>query len=304
MPNASTRCRVEVFMKARSHINKVFLGPPLLVLAILALVPTIAAIVISFQNKELGRRGTSFVGFDNYINLFSDRRFSNAMKVSLQWEAITVIGTMVVAILIAILLFETTKGRTRTVISTLLIVPVLLPRVTAAFVWKFMFNPLLGVINYPIKKLTGAPIEFLSKIETALVSVAVVDIWQWGLFFAVILLKLLETLPREPFEAARIDRARTWEIYTYVAIPMLAAPLISLTFVKMVESLRSFDLIYVMTRGGPGVVTETLDMYAFSQGFVESGRISYASAMAVLMLVATIITFTVIFKWVRKWQTA
>lgn len=291
-------------MKAKSHINKVFLGPPLLVLAILALVPTIAAIVISFQNKELGRRGTSFVGFENYINLFSDRRFSNAMKVSLQWEAITVIGTMVVAVLVAILLFETTRGRTRAILSTLLIIPVLLPRVTAAFVWKFMFNPLLGVINYPIKELTGKPIEFLSNIETALLSVAVVDIWQWGLFFAVILLKLLETLPKEPFEAARIDKARTWEIYAYVAIPMLAAPLISLTFVKMVESLRSFDLIYVMTRGGPGIVTETLDMYAFSQGFVESGRISYASAMAVLMLLTTIITFTVIFKWVRKWQNA
>jgi multiple sugar transport system permease protein len=83
---------------------------------------------------------------------------------------------------------------------------------------------------------------------------------------------------------------------------MLAAPLVSLTFVKMVESLRAFDLIYVMTRGGPGISTETLDMYAFSQGFIESGRISYASSMAVLMMVATTIAFTVIFKRVKKWQ--
>lgn len=291
-------------MQTTNSLKRVFLGPPLIVLAVLAFVPTIAAVVISFQNKELGRRETSFIGFDNYVSLFSDRRFSNAMQVSLKWEAITVIGTMALAILVAILLFETTKGRSRAIISSLLLIPVLLPRVTAAFVWKFMFNPLLGVINYPIRKLTGAPIEFLSKIETALMSVALVDIWQWGLFFSVILLKLLETLPKEPFEAAKIDRARTWEIYAYVAIPMLAAPIISLTFVKMVESLRSFDLIYVMTRGGPGITTETLDMYAFSQGFVESGRISYASAMAVLMLLATIITFTIIFKWVRKWQTA
>jgi multiple sugar transport system permease protein len=291
-------------MQSKKRLTAVFLTPPLVVLAILAFVPTVAAIVISFQNRSLGRSNTRFIGFDNYVNLFSDRRFSNAMLVSLKWEAITVIGTMATAILVAILLFETTKGRTRAILSTLLIVPVLLPRVTAAFVWKFMFNPLLGVINYPIRQLTGAPIEFLSNINTALISVAVVDIWQWGLFFAVILLKLLETLPKEPFEAARIDRARTWEIYTYIAIPMLAAPIVSLTFVKMVESLRSFDLIYVMTRGGPGVVTETLDMYAFSQGFVEAGRISYASAMAVLMLLATIISFTIIFKWVRKWQTA
>ena len=289
-------------MKQKTLLPTVFLWPPMIILAILALVPTIAAIVMSFQNNELGRETISFIGFGNYIELFSDRRFINAMQVSLQWEMVTVIGTMIASILIAILLFEMTKGRTRMIISTLFIIPVLLPRVTAAFVWKFMFNPLIGIINYPIKKITGEPIEFLSKVDTALLSVAMVDIWQWGLFFSVIILKLLEVMPREPFEAAKIDNAKTWEIYIYVAIPMLSAPLISLTFIKMVESLRSFDLIYVMTRGGPGVVTETLDMYAFSQGFVESGRISYASAMAVLMLLATIITFTIIFKWVGKWQ--
>ncbi len=128
---------------------------------------------------------------------------------------------------------------------------------------------------------------------------ALVDVWQWGLFFGVIVLKLLETLPPQPFEAARLDHARPWEVYLYVALPMLKAPLISLTFIKMIESLRAFDLIYVMTRGGPGIVTETLDMYAFSQGFIESGRISYASSMAVLMMVATTVIFTVIWKRVK-----
>lgn len=276
----------------------------MIILGILAFVPTFAAINISFQNRELGFTNTKYIGFDNYLRLFSDRRFINAVEVSLVWEFITVVGTMLLAGLIAFFLFETTKGRTRSIISTLFIIPVLLPRVSAAFVWKFMFNPLLGVINYPIKVMFGAPIEFLSNIDLALGAVAIVDIWQWGLFFSVIILKLLETLPKQPFEAAKLDNAKTWEIYLYIAIPMLSAPLISLTFVKMVESLRSFDLIYVMTRGGPGIVTETLDMYAFSQGFVESGKISYASSMAVLMLIGTIISFTIIFKWVRKWQTA
>ena len=115
-------------------------------------------------------------------------------------------------------------------------------------------------------------------------------------------MRLFEMLPKQPLEAARIDHARTWEVYAYVAIPMMAGPLISLTFVKMVESLRSFDLIYVMTRGGPGTATETLDMYAFSQGFIESGRISYASCMAILMMVATAVTFTLIWKWAQRWH--
>ncbi|TGV50728.1 sugar ABC transporter permease, partial [Mesorhizobium sp. M00.F.Ca.ET.149.01.1.1] len=93
----------------------------------------------------------------------------------------------------------------------------------------------------------GLIFDPLSKAGTALFAVASVDVWQWGLFFAVIVLKLLETLPPQPIEAARLDHAKRWQIHAYVTLPMLKAPLISLMFVKMIESLRSFDLIYVMT---------------------------------------------------------
>ncbi|MCA1441823.1 sugar ABC transporter permease [Ensifer sp. IC4062] len=283
-------------MKNKSTLPWVFLTPAMVVLAVLALVPTVCAIVISFEDRELSRPDGNFVGFDNYLALFSDRRFVNAITVSLSWEVITVGFTMLIAVGLGILLFECVSPRTRKILALLFIVPVVLPRVSAAFVWKFAFHPLYGIATYPYKAITGQPLDLLSNPLTALGTVALVDVWQWGLFFSVIVLKLLETLPPQPFEAARLDHARTWEVYTYVALPMLKAPLISLAFVKMIESLRAFDLIYVMTRGGPGISTETLDMYAFSQGFIESGRISYASGMAVLMMIATSLAFTVIWK--------
>ena len=286
-------------MKARTSLPAVFLAPPLVILAVLAFVPTAYAIYISFRNRELSRPDGSFVGLQNYIDLFSDRRFVNAIGVSLTWEVVTVTLTLAVAIVLGILLFEIASARTRTVLTLLFLVPVILPRVSAAFVWKFAFHPLYGIVTYPYKAITGQPLDLLSNPTTALMTVALVDVWQWGLFFSVIVLKLLETLPPQPFEAARLDHARSWEVYAYVAIPMLKAPLISLTFIKMIESLRAFDLIYVMTRGGPGIATETLDMYAFSQGFIESGRISYASGMAVLMMIATTVIFTVIWKRVK-----
>ncbi|MBB4186236.1 multiple sugar transport system permease protein [Sinorhizobium terangae] len=283
-------------MKNKNTLPWVFLAPAMVVLAVLALVPTVCAIVISFEDRELSRPDGNFVGFDNYLALFSDRRFVNAITVSLSWEVITVGFTMLIAVGLGILLFECVSRRTRNVLALLFIVPVILPRVSAAFVWKFAFHPLYGIATYPYKAITGQPLDLLSNPLTALGTVALVDVWQWGLFFSVIVLKLLETLPPQPFEAARLDHARTWEVYGYVALPMLKAPLISLAFVKMIESLRAFDLIYVMTRGGPGISTETLDMYAFSQGFIESGRISYASGMAVLMMIATSLAFTVIWK--------
>lgn len=286
-------------MKTRTSLPAAFLAPPLAILAVLAFVPTAYAIYISFRNRELSRPDGSFVGLQNYLDLFSDRRFLNAVGVSLTWEVVTVTLTLVVAIGLGILLFEFASSRMRAVMTLLFLVPVILPRVSAAFVWKFAFHPLYGIVTYPYKAITGQPLDLLSSPTTALMTVALVDVWQWGLFFAVIVLKLLETLPPQPFEAARLDHARSFEIYAYIAIPMLKAPLISLAFIKMIESLRAFDLIYVMTRGGPGIATETLDMYAFSQGFIESGRISYASSMAVLMMVATTVIFTVIWKRVK-----
>ncbi len=283
-------------MKNKIVLPAVFLTPAMLVLAVLALVPTVYAIIISFQDRELSRPDGRFIGLANYASLFSDRRFLNAIQVSLTWEVLTVALTLIIAIGLGILLFECASPKARNILSLLFLMPVILPRVSAAFVWKFAFHPLYGIITYPYKAITGQPLDLLSNPVTALGTVALVDVWQWGLFFSVIVLKLLETLPPQPFEAAKLDHARTWEVYAYVALPMLKAPLISLAFVKMIESLRAFDLIYVMTRGGPGISTETLDMYAFSQGFIESGRISYASSMAVLMMIATSLAFTFIWK--------
>lgn len=147
-----------------------------------------------------------------------------------------------------------------------------------------------------MRALTGETVDLLASPIGAMLAVAFVDVWQWGLFFAVIVLKLLESLPPQPIEAARIDRASRWEIHRFVTLPMLKLPLISLLLVKAIESLRSFDLVYVMTRGGPGIATETLDMYAYSQGFIEAGKISYASSMAVIMMVVTVVMFTAAWK--------
>ncbi len=287
-------------MLTRSRLPTLFVVPTFAVLLVLALVPTVYAIIIALQDRELGALSYNWVWFDNLFQLFSDRRFTNAVWVSIKWEVVTVVATMVVAIMLGLMMYDHASPRMRNLLCLLFIIPVLLPRVSAAFVWKFAFHPLYGVATYPYRLLTGGIWDPLSNPSTALYAVAAVDVWQWSLLFAVIVLKLLETLPRQPLEAARLDYAKPWQVNLYVALPMLKAPLISLMFVKMIESLRSFDLIYVMTRGGPGIATETLDMYAFSQGFVEAGKVSYASTMAVLMMIATTVVFTMLWKRVQK----
>ncbi|OCX64444.1 sugar ABC transporter permease [Thioclava sp. SK-1] len=283
-------------MRLGRSLPVVFLGPALMVLIILAAVPTLYAFNISLQNRTLSAPDADYIWFANYLAMFSDDRFLNALWVSLKWEVLTVSATMIVSMGLAIAMFEAASPRWRKVLSILFIIPVLLPRVCAAFVWKFSFHPLYGAVTWPARAITGDTPDILSSPAGAMFAVAFVDVWQWGLFFAVIILKLLEALPPQPLEAARIDRAKRWEIHAYITLPMLKLPLISLLLVKAIESLRSFDLVYVMTRGGPGVATETLDMYAYSQGFIEAGNISYASGMAVVMLVLTVVMFTVIWK--------
>lgn len=279
------------------------LTPAFALLALLALVSIAGAVYFSVMDRSLRYQDYEFVGLYNYQRLFGDQRFLNALKISALWEVITVIGSLVVAVFLSIFIFETTRSPTiRNLLSLAFLAPVLLPRVAAAFIWRFLYSPSLGLVNYLTGLLGLPPIEFLADPSLALVSVAVVDIWQWGLFFTVILLKLLETLPKDPIEAAQLDNARTWEIHAYVTLPMLRAPIISLALVKAVESLRSFDLIFVMTGGGPGTATETLDLYAYQAGVNLGGRVSYASAMSILLMLITTIVFTLVWRGIRKWS--
>lgn len=288
----------------RKRFVALSLLPTLVVLAVLALVSVAGAGWFSVMNRTLRSSEYEFVGAYNFLRMLRDRRFFNALEISAIWELVTVAGTLAVSILLAVLIFETVKKPLwRNTICFAFLVPVLLPRVAAAFIWRFLYSPSLGVLNYLCGLVGIGPVEFLADPSMALISVAAVDIWQWGLFFTVILLKLLETLPREPIEAALLDHARKWEIHAYVTLPMLKGPIISLALVKAVESLRSFDLIFVMTGGGPGTATETLDLYAYQMGINMGGRISYASAMSILLLIVTTVAFTIIWKASKKWAS-
>lgn len=275
--------------------------PAFLLLAILSLPPTIGAVILALRNYTLRSTTTRWVGFLNFERMWDDRRLFNALEVSAIWEVVTVAGTMAVAIGLGTLLFERVARRYRDLVCLALILPILLPRVSAGLIWRFMYSPLMGILNYPFTLAHLRPIEFLTRPNLALYAVAVVDIWQWGLFFGVIVLKLLETLPSSPLEAARLDHASTFGVHWFVSLPMLRVALITMTFVKAVESLRSFDLIYTMTAGGPGIATETLDLYAYQKGIAMSGQISYAAAMSVLLLILSTVVFSVLFKQTRRW---
>ena len=286
----------------RNLFALIMLGPVLAFLVLLSLPPTVGALLLAFRNVSLMSPTSRWVGSANFSRMLTDHRLHNALQISLIWELVTVAGSILVAVAVGVLIFERVSGRVRDLVCLALILPILLPRVSAGLIWRFMYSPLMGIVNYPLQLVGLAPVEYLSRPATALYAVAVVDIWQWGLFFAVIMVKLLETLPASPLEAARLDHASTWGVHWFVTLPMLRAPLTTMIFVKMVESLRSFDLIYTMTNGGPGIATETLDLYAYETGIGMSGRISYAAAMSVLLLILSTLAFSFLWKRSQRWS--
>ena len=274
--------------------------PSIIVLLIVVIFPMVGAINYSLQDKSLRFLEGDYIGFQNYIDMFEDRRFINALKISLYWELITVIGSLLLAIFVSIILFEYSNKNYRIFLAIILIMPIMLPKVSAGLIWRFMLSPVMGLVNAPLISLNLNPIEYLASPKLALFSVAFVDIWQWGLFFGVILLFLLETLPRDLIDAAKIDKVKKWQLHYFITFPMLKGSLITIALIKAIESLRSFDLIFTMTKGGPGITTETLDLYAYQQGIGLRGEISYASAMSVAMVIITIVIFTFIWKRAQK----
>ncbi len=271
--------------------------PSFFVLLALGIYPLIEVIYLSLIDKVLTRPGTGrFYGIQNYVRLLGDKRIYNAFKVTFLWEIITVGATMLLAVLIAIFVYNNCGRRLRNALNLIFVIPVVLPRVAAAYLWRLIYSPVIGVLDYLLGLFGVKPIEFLSNSSTALVSIAFIDIWQWSLLFAVIILGILEAVQQEAIEAAYLDGANRRELHRYVMLPIIRPSLISLLFLKIVESFRTFDLIYIMTRGGPGISTETIDLYAYNTGLAVSGRISYGAAISLIMLILTLIMANFLWK--------
>ena len=243
-----------------------------------------------------------FIGFGNYTAMFEDVRFLNSLRVSATFLVSTVVGSMLLALVLAPFVHEVAKGWLRTLSLFVFIMPAVLPRVGAAYMWRLMYDPTIGIINYFLSLVNLGPYALLQNSRTALAAIVVIDIWQWGFLLTALVMILLQQVPLELVEAARLDGASTTHLYTNIMYPIILPLSLPLVFVKMMESLRSFDFIFVLTGGGPGITTETLDMYAYWQGMGTAGRVSYASAMSLFMVVLSIILITVVWKSLRRWH--
>lgn len=263
------------------------LAPTVLILLGLSLYPTLYNLWQSFHTSEL-IGPASWGGLENYKKLFSDDRFWSAAKVTAQFVAVTVTATIVLGMALAVAL-DRVSDFARRLTLPLVIVPMAMSPIVVGLIFKFLYNDAVGPINYYLE-VFGFQLDnsFLARAETAVWAVAVVDIWQWTPFAVLVFLAALQSLPRGPMEAARIDGAGALGTFFFVRLPMIKAELIVVFLLRALDSFRIFDVVYATTRGGPGTSSETLSIYlqrtAFA--FLDWG---YAGAMSIFLILVAVV---------------
>jgi multiple sugar transport system permease protein len=258
------------------------LAPTLLLLAGLTLLPFLIGFWLSFTDYLLTAPPARFIAFGNYVELLGSAEFWTAFRVSLVFTTACAVLQTALGVAVAVLLVG--AGRGQALWRTLFIAPLAITPIAAIFTFRMMFNPGLGVFNY-LLRLIGIPAQnWLGTSEMAMISLVLVDTWQWTPFVLLIVAGGLASLPDEPFEAAKLDGASGWQTFRYVTLPMLK-PFIAVAFLfRAIDAFKAFDLIYVLTAGGPGTATTTLNVFAYKQAieFLQLGR---GSAIAILIMV-------------------
>ena len=274
-----------------------YLAPAMLLILAMSIFPLVYAVWLSLHNySPLTAAAPPFVGFGNFVHAFGDPRFANGVKVTV----ILLVGGLLLqgslALGLSLLLArEDIVGRRALMVIAFL--PAFINPIATGYIFRLLFSPQGGPVNAFLSLAMQRPvnIDWTGSSTPALIAVLVADTWQWTPFLTVVLLASLISLRREPYEAARLDRATSWQTFRGITMPAIATLFVIMLVIRGIEIVKIFDIIFALTGGGPGTSTETLSFYAYQIGF-KSFQLSYGAAIAWVLLVAVVIAATVLFK--------
>jgi multiple sugar transport system permease protein len=234
-----------------------------------------------------------FVGLGNYVDMLTkDPNFWTIMKNTL----VQVFGTVSLQVVggLALALLFAREMRGNRIARSLLMVPMMATPVVIGVIWRFMVNPDFGIINYLLSVLGIAGPDWLGKPALAMATIIAADVWLSTPFVTIIIIAGITSLPKEPFEAAKLDGASAFQSFIYITFPLLSPVIWVAVMFRLIDAFKRFDSIYIMTAGGPGNSTETLNLYAYNRAFsyLDTG---YASALAMFLfiIIAILSVFTI-----------
>ncbi|HEX9115187.1 MAG TPA: sugar ABC transporter permease [Anaerolineae bacterium] len=263
------------------------LGPALLVIVAVAIYPLASSFALSFQRWRVNRSPspTGFVGFDQYVRAFTDSIFLNSVVVTLEYTILSVAMTIVLGLAVALILQKPT--RMNLLVRTVLIFPYAVSPVLKGFSFRFMLNENYGVIQLLLTSLIP-PLKgtvWLADPFWALFWIAVSEVWGWVPLYALMFIGALGTIPNDMFEAAKVDGANNFQVFWHILIPMLMPVLVIATLLKTIFSLKIFDQVMVMTGGGPGRATQSINHFIYQVAF-QNLDLGYAAAVAWIFVAA------------------
>ncbi len=270
-----------------------FISPAFIVIAIILIYPLGHSLWLSFHEWTLRgfRQGIPFVGLQNYRDLFSNPDFVNSLRITFSFAILAVGIEFVLGMGLALLLNHDLRGKNY--IRALILLPMMCTNVVIGLTWRLLLNYEFGLVNYYLGVVGIGPMEWLSRPAMAFPAVILVDVWNTTSFVALLLLAGLQALPEEPFEAARIDGASAWQSFVNITLPLLRQTILVVLLWRMIDTFRIFDVIYLLTAGGPARATETVSIYVYRYGF-QSFNLGYASAASYIMILIMLIIAAVL----------
>ncbi len=261
-----------------------FVIPALVTVGTVIVFPWVFTLWMSASHWQLGG-SQSFVGLDNYVRLATDIRFWQSMGHTVTYTVLSVAAPIIFGT-IAALIFDT-KLPMRGLLRGIFVMPMMATPVAVALVWTMMYHPQLGVLNYLLSLVGIGPQEWIFSQNTVIPSLVAVETWQWTPLVMLIVLGGLASMPRDPFESAEIDGANGWQKFRYITLPMILPFVMLAVIIRSIDALKSFDIIYAMTQGGPGTASETINLYLYNVAF-SYYDIGYGSAIAVVFFIVII----------------
>lgn len=289
--------------KRNRRIFMIFLLPAMLVLFLTTIYPMLYAGYLSFRSYDLAKPFVPrvFVGWFNYQQVLTSGDFLNALSITFQLMVITLSIQLVVGVGLALLVTQRLPGMG--IARTLLLIPMMISPVIVGLVWLFLYFPELGYLNYFLSFVGLDPIPWITSPNWALWAIAIADIWQWTPFIMMGTAAALTSLSPEPYEAARIDGNTRWQVFRHVTLPQLKPVLVSLVFLRAIDAFKIYDIIFVLTKGGPGDSTEVLSLYIYRQSFTF-WQMGVGAAASFVSLIIIVVLITLFFKSLNRDQTA
>lgn len=275
-----------------------FTSPALLLLLAMSVFPLLWTLYLSFTDYSATQGGpANFLWFGNYTAILTSPQVHQRTVTTLIFVVGAVTLQTVLGFTIAYLISRRTRGRG--LLTTLFLVPMMLSPVVVGLFWRFMLDAQFGVVNSMLDSLGLGQVEWLTKQRTALLSLIVVDTWQWTPFIMLIALAGLTAVPKYLYEAASIDRASEWFKFRTITLPLVWPLLLIAVLFRAIEAFRQFDLVYILTSGGPGVSTETLSFHVYKVAFLGFNT-GTASAYGILMILVVIVLTQLYLRYLNR----